>query len=311
MYFDCSVILCTHNPRLEWLNGVLDSLKAQSLPMNEWELLLIDNASREPLEAYLDLSWHPNARHMREDELGLTAARLRGIHESKASSMVFVDDDNILSPDYIATSLRLFQTYQWLGVIGAGIVRPTFEKTPPRKFERFLRLLAIRSVPEVIWSNNPEDATGIPWGAGLCVRQPVALHYVDLVRKMKISDCVGRRGGELTCGEDDLFSYAATFNGLGFGVFPELQITHLIPATRMNESYLLRLVEAHGFSHAIIEHLLKRGSGIRLGRLSSVRRVLSGARLGLFDLRAELAVQRGIRRARKYVTKSALGPIHK
>jgi glycosyltransferase involved in cell wall biosynthesis len=309
MEFDCSIILCTHNPHPDYLRAALDSIKAQTLPKNQWELLLVDNASRERLETYLDLSWHPNARHVREDELGLTAARLRGIHESKASSLVFVDDDNVLSPDYIAVSLALFQTHPWLGVIGAGILRPKFEKEPDPKFQRLLRLLAIRNVPREIWSNNPDDAAGIPWGAGLCVRRTIAYQYVDLLRKLNVTDCVGRHGGELTCGEDDLFSFAATFNGVGFGVFPELQITHVIPATRVSESYFLRLVEGHGFSHALIGHLLNRSSGLRPGGLSSLRGILSAARLGLFDLRVELAVQRGVRRAQQYVTKSALEPI--
>jgi glycosyltransferase involved in cell wall biosynthesis len=309
MYFDCSIILCTHNPRLECLNAVLDSIKAQTLPKNQWELLLVDNASRERLETSLDLSWHPNARHVREDELGLTAARLRGIHESKAGSLVFVDDDNVLSPDYIAVSLALFQTHPWLGVIGAGILRPKFEKEPDPKFQRLLPYLAIRNVPREVWSNNPDDAAGIPWGAGLCVRRTIAFQYVDLVKKLNVNDCVGRRGSELTCGEDDLFSFVATFNGMGFGVFPELQITHMIPATRVSESYFLRLLEGHGFSHTMIRHLLNRSSGSRIGGLSSLRRIFSAARLGLFDLRIELAVQRGVRRAQHYITKGVRGPI--
>ena len=48
-----------------------------------------------------NISWHPNGRHVREDELGLTPARLRGVAEAVAELLVFVDDDNILDPDYL------------------------------------------------------------------------------------------------------------------------------------------------------------------------------------------------------------------
>jgi hypothetical protein len=48
------------------LRRVLDALKAQTLPKEQWELLLIDNASKEPLAESWDLSWHPHARHIRE-----------------------------------------------------------------------------------------------------------------------------------------------------------------------------------------------------------------------------------------------------
>jgi hypothetical protein len=45
--------------------------------MIEWELLLIDNASQNPLQNLVDLSWHPIARIIHEPAPGLTPARLR------------------------------------------------------------------------------------------------------------------------------------------------------------------------------------------------------------------------------------------
>src|SRR5258706_13145188 len=98
---ECSVIICTHNPRADYLKRVLGALKAQTLPKEQWELLLIDNASKESISKLCDLTWHPQARHVREDELGLTAARLRGIAESMGNVLVFIDDDNLLEEDYL------------------------------------------------------------------------------------------------------------------------------------------------------------------------------------------------------------------
>src|SRR3954470_17804241 len=95
-----SVILCTHNPRFESLQRVLAGLRSQTLPVSDWELLLIDNATPEPLEKTVDLRWHPNGQVIREEQLGLAFARLRGIKESKSDLLVFVDDDNVLEPDY-------------------------------------------------------------------------------------------------------------------------------------------------------------------------------------------------------------------
>ena len=92
---ELSVIICTHNPREGILNRVLDALKAQTLPRGRWELLLVDNASKVPLDSQWDLTWHAQARHIREEELGLTPARLRGIRESQGKLLVFVDDDNV------------------------------------------------------------------------------------------------------------------------------------------------------------------------------------------------------------------------
>src|SRR5271154_1339560 len=98
---EVSVIICTHNPRLHYLRRTLDALAEQTLPKDRWELLLIDNMSREPVSSAWDLSWHPNARHVREEALGLTNARLRGIRESKGEYLVFIDDDNVAAADYL------------------------------------------------------------------------------------------------------------------------------------------------------------------------------------------------------------------
>ena len=46
---DISVIVCTHNPRPDYLRRVLDALYAQTLPKTDWELILIDNANDMPL----------------------------------------------------------------------------------------------------------------------------------------------------------------------------------------------------------------------------------------------------------------------
>ena len=89
MTFNLSVIICTHNSRHDYLRRALDALGRQTLPLNQWELLLVDNTSRENLAERFDLFWHPNAHHVREENLGLTCARLRGIAESSADLLEF------------------------------------------------------------------------------------------------------------------------------------------------------------------------------------------------------------------------------
>ena len=98
-----AVVLCSHNPRAEHIRRALEGLEAQTLPRDRWELLLVDNASTESLRERFALDWHPGARHVRAPILGLTNARLRGLEETSLSSsvIVFVDDDNVLAPDYL------------------------------------------------------------------------------------------------------------------------------------------------------------------------------------------------------------------
>lgn len=129
MELDLSVITCSHNPREGYLAQVFDALKKQTLDQQRWEYLLIDNASANPLAARSDLSWHSNARPIREEKLGLTHARLRGIREARGSILVFVDDDNVLDADYLEQVVHVSDEWPRLGAWG-GQTRPRFEVPP-------------------------------------------------------------------------------------------------------------------------------------------------------------------------------------
>ena len=149
-----SVIICTHNPRLHYLCRVLEALRNQTLPLERWELLLIDNASREPLTSKTsDMSWHPHARHIREDQLGLSSARLRGMREATSDLLVFVDDDNVLELNYLSEVIRIKRDWPLLGVWGSGATVPEFEVEPADNLRGFLWMLALRVVDCARWSN--------------------------------------------------------------------------------------------------------------------------------------------------------------
>ena len=61
-----SVIVCTYNPRAQYLSRVLDALRMQTMPKSDWELIVVDNKSTAAVEERFDVSWHPNGRHVLE-----------------------------------------------------------------------------------------------------------------------------------------------------------------------------------------------------------------------------------------------------
>lgn len=254
MYLNLCIIICTHNPRQDYLAKVLEALKNQTLSVNTWELLLIDNASDKSLEAEIDLTWHPHSRHIREDELGLTAARLRGIREAKAEILVFVDDDNVLNDDYLEVVLRISKDYPFIGAWG-GQIRAEFEIEPPEWTKPYWAMLAIREFNQDKWSNLLHQHETTPCGAGLCIRKFVAEKYVDSVCNQTARIKLDRQGKLLTsCGDSDL-AFTACDLGLGTGQFTALKMTHLIPAFRLQIDYFERLVEGMIYSKTILNSL--------------------------------------------------------
>ena len=180
-----SVCICTHNPRKDYLERTLESLARQSLPKKCWELLIIDNASSKPVKESFLLDWHPHARHICEKKIGLTMARLRAIAETESPLLLFVDDDNVISEDYLVNLLELERKMPFIGCFGAGVLEPEYEEQPQEELLPFMPMLALRTVPKSLWGNYITDAY-MPFGAGLALRRDIAVEYRRQVINSKI-----------------------------------------------------------------------------------------------------------------------------
>lgn len=240
-----SVIIPTHNPDAGRLQRTLAGLRAQTLPVAQWEIILVDNASTPAVELATFAGAAPaNVRVVREPQLGLTSARRRGLGEACGEFAVLVDDDNVLAPDYLANVAQLFAAHPRIGALG-GKSLPGFAATPPSWTGEFHALLALRDLgPAPLISHGLRDAVTsrneypafAPIGAGLALRR--AAWEAWLGNASVLSD---RRGGELTSSGDNDIVLGVMGANWEVGYFPTLSLTHLIPASRLEAAYLARL----------------------------------------------------------------------
>ncbi|PYK59869.1 MAG: family 2 glycosyl transferase [Verrucomicrobia bacterium] len=244
-----SVIICSHNPRMDYLVRVLQALKEQDLSCFEWELLLIDNASRIPLAGTCDLSWHPHARSVVETEVGLTSARLRAIREARSEILVFVDDDNVLEHDYLLECTRISENYRYLGAWGGQELHEFEGGEPQEKWKRDFWMPP--RLEKEIWSNN-YDRAAAPAGAGMCIRRVVAMKYAECVTPGSLRSSLGRSGRGMNSSEDFDMAFTACDMGLGIGRFPSLRLVHLIPRQRLTDDYLFRLIKGISYSETVL-----------------------------------------------------------
>ena len=96
------VIPCFNQKR--FLAGAIDSATAQTVSPNE--IIVVDDGSDEDLSSVT--TSYVQVRLIRQDNRGLAGARNRGLKEAFSDKIVFLDADDRLLPNAIATGLECF-----------------------------------------------------------------------------------------------------------------------------------------------------------------------------------------------------------
>jgi glycosyltransferase involved in cell wall biosynthesis len=259
-----SVVIAAHNPPLHHMSRVIAALRAQTMPLDQWELILVDDGSRDAVEDLVDLSWHPRGRFVATSSdrkgIGLVGARLKGFESGVADIFVFVDQDNALRSDYLSGALEIASEYPWLGAWG-GQIKLEFDD-PARAPEQWLwPMLGTRRLDQDIWSNDVRHYDSTPWGAGLCVRRDVLRLYREKVDANPLRRRLDPWPEGMGFGGDTDLVNAGCGGGFGKGAFVRLHLDHLMPIGRCTDEHFLKKTEAMGYSevlHEFIEHGLVR-----------------------------------------------------
>ena len=247
-----SAIICAHNPDAKRLDRVCRALASQTLPQSEWEVVLVDNASAPELADDL-MAWHSAGRVLREATVGLTHARLKGIAEARGDFLVFVDDDCLLEPDYLAQTLDLFRKNPFMGMAG-GYGRAEYEVPPPSWMTPSLRQyhLDMRPPPfgqSLIYARvQPHLGPWFPIGAGMAIRRHLAVAYAQSIQNDSVALGLGRSGKVLSGAEDLDMGIHAIRQGFAIGKSQDLRFVHVVPKFRLELNYMLRLIYLSQYS---------------------------------------------------------------
>jgi glycosyltransferase involved in cell wall biosynthesis len=92
-----SVIIPTYN-RKDTLLRTLDSLRQQTFPADQIEVIVVDDGSTDDTQTIARQQFPFTFRYVRQKNQGATAARNYGAKISQAEILVFMDDDVTVSP---------------------------------------------------------------------------------------------------------------------------------------------------------------------------------------------------------------------
>lgn len=136
-----SVVIPLYNKEAH-IQRTINSVLAQSI--QDFEVLTIDDGSTDKSAEVVLSFTDPRIRLIQQENLGVSAARNRGIKESKADLIAFLDADDEWTPIFLETILRLNRNYPQAGAYATAIVyqdstgkkrRSNYKAIPPYPWE--------------------------------------------------------------------------------------------------------------------------------------------------------------------------------
>lgn len=235
-----SVIVCCYNS--DWIiERTLDSLFSQvSIDLIKYEIILIDNCSTDQTNRLVRKCFDKYSSYdtslIYEERPGLMYARETGIREAKYSYLLFCDDDNVLSNNYVISVYDVLLNNPRVAACG-GYGIPEFQDgLKPSWFDNYSKSYA---------TGSQVSNRNYLYGAGCCFRKD------SLLNLYKLGFCpllVGRKKNDLLSGDDSELTMA--LKCLGYTLFPlgDASFLHVLNSKRLNISYLCSMF--YGFGKA-------------------------------------------------------------
>jgi glycosyltransferase involved in cell wall biosynthesis len=254
-----SVLICTCDPNPYTLDWVLDALLQQTLPAAEFEIVLVDNNSRTPLQAEALRKGRPlPLKVLREPRPGKPFALCMAIREARAPLLLTVDDDNGLAANYLAEAVRIAREEPGIGAFSGSTKLLTDLRIPGWKVG-LLPYLGVRDHgPEVITSSQTHWGQWEPIGAGMVFRRDVGLRFIECIETNAEARQLIRCGKTYIGGEDQLMARAAYWAGYSCSYQPTLWLSHFIKGSRMTARQLARSIQGSARGWVINERICGR-----------------------------------------------------
>lgn len=168
-----TVAICTYN-RSGLLNNALESLARCKLPRRKWELLIIDNNSKDRTrEIALSFQSRLPLSYLHEPEQGLSAARNRAMSECRGKVLLFTDDDVRLDGGWLQSHEIAFCEKNEAGWYG-GRINPYWPNGRPgwlrdESMDLIAGLIVYYDIGETNRWYRKEDQ--LPFGANFAIRR--------------------------------------------------------------------------------------------------------------------------------------------
>lgn len=278
-----SVVIPTRN-RAAYLEKFFLSLEKQTLSMEKYEVILVDNGSTDETK-YVCGKWSDkiiNFRYIYDSHPGLHVGRNIGYQQSSAEIIVFADDDIIATETWLEAIVDGFERYPDAVLIGGSDI-PQFEKSPPQWVDS-------------LWQTGMEgrdEKVLVDYSCillGECEKE-ISPYYVFgcnfAIRRWVLDRTHGFHPDgmpdDFLCYRGDGESFVSQYiirNGLKTYFIPGASVYHCVPAQRMDFEYIGKVAYRTGISEAYMV--------LRAGKVTDLQRGVWKKRLKLLLRRRRL-----------------------
>ena len=247
-----SIVIVTYNGSARLL-PTLTHIAQQNAVNFDIEVVLVDNNSSDGTALTCETTWQTLGnpfplRIVKEEQPGTMYARKKGIETSNYRYILYCDDDNWLTPDYVSiayASIRLNENIAAVG--GCGFIEYEQGFTVPSWMEDYKKHFG--TGPQGEQDGDTTHTKGCLYTAGTILdKKWLSLLY----NKGFVSALRGRDGKSLVAGEDTELTYALRSIGAKLHYNSKMQFQHFMPKARIRWAYLKKLHEAFGYSDYIV-----------------------------------------------------------
>lgn len=227
-----TIAICTYN-RAGYLKDTLDDLTEQNLKPEKFEILVVDNNSKDGTETVCEIfsKTQPGYRFrwVKETKQGLSYARNRAAREAWGSVLLYIDDDVKLPRHFVDTAIE-YAKKRPSTMCAGGRIRVTFDDTDPDWIPgELMPMFGLHDLGEY---DKLYPASNFPRGGNMVIRKSVfdVFGYFDTH--------LGRKGNQLLGSEEKHFFEKLRKNGVELHYWANLELTHRIGSNRLDEQYL-------------------------------------------------------------------------
>ncbi len=239
-----SIIVCCYNSEMLLPHTLKHIAQLKVVSGFPWELIIVNNNSTDATVAVAKAEWkkYPGTaagfQIVNEPAPGLTNARKAGVAAAVYDYIVFCDDDNWLSEDYLEVAYAVMGAEDAIGALG-GRVEAVTDTPLPGWWQAFQHDYAVG--PQGPFSGDA-TARKYLWGAGMVTRKRLMQEVFHTRHPFILDDRMGTglgSGGDSEiCARLMLMQYKLWYE-------EKLSLQHYLPAARLGLSYRTELRKGH------------------------------------------------------------------